>query len=131
MVRKLIEFSLTTTFPVSPEKIYTSWLDGDLHKAMTGGDAEGKAEVGTVFTAWDGYISGENLELVPNRRIVQSWRTTEFDDDAEDSLLEIDLKVTDDGCELTIKHSNIPPGQPDYKQGWIDFYFEPMSKYFK
>jgi hypothetical protein len=32
---------------------------------------------------------------------------------------------------LTLIHNNIPKGQSDYEQGWINHYFEPMKTYFK
>ena len=124
------EFSLSFSFPVSVEKIYSAWLNGDEHTAMTGGTAKGEAKTGSKFSAWDGYISGKNLELIPNKKIVQVWRTTEFKESDDDSLVEITFKDTNGGCEITLTHSKIPEGQPDYKQGWIEYYFEPMKEYF-
>jgi len=125
-----IDFKTSARFSVSPERIYSAWLDAKEHEAMTGGEASGTAEVGASFTAWGGYISGENLELVPESKIVQSWRTAEFADEDEDSQIEIALTPTDEGCELTLAHSNIPDNQPDYNQGWDDHYFTPMKAYF-
>ena len=125
------EFKMKAVFPVSPSEIYTAWLNGDKHAAMTGAPASGKSELGAEFTAWDGYISGTNMELVPNEKIIQSWRTSEFQDDDQDSLLEIHLKPVDEGCELTLIHSQIPEGQPDYEQGWHDHYFKPMKDCFQ
>ena len=125
-----MEFKITTVISATPTEIYNAWLNGDQHAAMTGAPATGKAEIGADFTAWEGYISGKNLELVSDEKIVQSWRTTEFMDDDEDSLLEIYMKSTDDGCELTLIHSRIPDNQPDYELGWRDHYFKPMKDCF-
>lgn len=131
MKNKFTNFILKTTFQSTPLEIYNTWLDGDLHAVMTGAKATGQAKMGTEFTAWDGYISGKNVDLDPGKRIVQSCRTTEFMPGDEDSVVEIDLKPLKTGCELILKHSKIPPNQSDYKQGWLDFYFKPMSQYFK
>jgi len=125
-----MEFTLTAQFPVPASEIYSSWLNGDQHAAMTGAPATGKAEIGAEFTAWDGYISGKNMELVSDEKIVQAWRTTEFMDNDDDSILEIHLKPADGGCELTLIHSRIPDNQPDYEQGWYDHYFTPMKDCF-
>ena len=65
------------------------------------------------FEVWDNYISGRTLELEENRRIVQSWRTTEFDDREPDSRLEIVLEADDKATILTLRHSEIPDGQGD------------------
>src|SRR5208282_6506071 len=46
-------------------------------QAMNLGDkpAEISREVGGTFTLFGGYITGRQVELVPNERIVQAWRT--------------------------------------------------------
>ena len=51
---------------------------------MTGSPAIVDPEIGGAFEAWDGYISGRTLSLEPGRRIVQSWRTSEFAEDEGD-----------------------------------------------
>jgi uncharacterized protein YndB with AHSA1/START domain len=77
-------FILTATIPASPEDVYQAWLDSVGHSEMTGGEATMSDEVGAEVSAWDGYISGRNLELIPGERIVQAWRTAEFGDEHED-----------------------------------------------
>ena len=113
------------------EVIYQAWLDSDMHSAMTGGEAQCNDKTGGSFTSWDGYITGKNLKLDKGRRILQSWRTTEFSESDEDSLLEVLLEPFPDGTYLTINHTNIPEGQTQYDQGWIESYIEPMKSYFK
>ena len=122
---------VSAVFPASPRSIYDAWLSGEGHAAMTGAGATGEAQVGTRFTAWDGYIEGENLELEPYQRIVQSWRTSEFPAAAPDSRLEVTLEEAEGGTKITLKHTEIPVGQSDnYSQGWLDWYFAPMKEYF-
>ncbi len=125
-----ISFTISDTFPTTPKALYAAWLDSDSHAAMTGGEAHISAELGTSFSAWDGYITGQNLELEPGKRIVQSWRTTEFAAQDPDSRLEILLEPVPEGTKLTLIHQEIPEGQPDYALGWEDFYFKPMREYF-
>jgi activator of HSP90 ATPase len=124
-------FELKATFPVSPEELYNAWLDGKQHSKMTGGDANGSAIEGGKFTAWEGYIWGMNKTLTPHSEIVQSWRTSEFKETDEDSLLILHFKEVPGGCELTLAHSSIPEGQPNYEQGWQEHYITPMQEYFK
>jgi len=101
-------YTLSTVIPASPAEIYRAWLDSIAHSEMTGGEATMSDEVGADMSAWDGYITGRNLELVPGERIVQSWRTTEFDDELEDSIVTVLLQETEDGTLLTLEHSNVP-----------------------
>lgn len=124
--------SVSEVLSASPDAIYDAWISGDGHSKMTGANATVDARVGGAFTAWDGYINGTTLELEPNKRIVQAWRTSEFPDDAEDSRIEILLKPVASGTTITLHHTNIPDGQGMiYKEGWKEHYFEPMSVYFK
>ena len=124
-------FTLTATIPASPEEIYEAWLDSLGHSEMTGGEANMSGEVGAEVSAWDGYISGRNLELIPAERIVQSWRTTEFADEHEDSVISIVLTAVGDSTLLTLEHSNVPDDQRSYEEGgWQSNYFEPMVAYF-
>ncbi len=127
--------NLTYTFEtVTPQTVYDAWLDSDRHTWMTGAEATMSAEVGEEFSAWDGYITGKNLELEPATKIVQSWRTTEFPSDAADSVLTIELASTEDGhgTLLTLTHDRLPHDQEDaYRTGWYEHYFEPMQEYFE
>ena len=124
-------FTLTTTIPASPEEIYQAWLDSLAHSEMTGGAATMSEQVGAEVSAWDGYISGRNLELVPGERIVQSWRTSEFADEHGDSIITIVLRKRRGRTLLTLEHSNVPDEQRSYEEGgWQANYFEPMVAYF-
>lgn len=98
---------------------------------MTGGEAKCSDVVGDSFTAWDAYIEGKNLELFPSKKIVQSWRTSDFEEGQADSKITLFLTDNAEGCQLTLIHEDIPDGQPDYKKGWLDHYFTPMKEYFK
>ena len=128
-MKEIIE--LREIIEATTQEIYSAWLNSQLHTQMTGGEANCSDKVGASFTAWDGYISGKNLELSENKKIVQTWRTTEFSEDNEDSILTIQLSELKEGTELILTHKNIPKGQTQYKQGWIDHYFIPMKEYFK
>ena len=124
-------YTLSTVIPASPVDIYRAWLDSIAHSEMTGGEAIMSDEVGADVSAWDGYITGRNLELVPGERIVQSWRTAEFDEEHADSIVTILLRETEDGTLLTLEHSNVPDEHKSYEEGgWQSNYFEPMVVYF-
>jgi activator of HSP90 ATPase len=125
------DFTLSATIPASPRDIYNAWLDSRRHAAMTGGKAKMSKTVGAKVSAWDGYILGENLELVPGKRIVQSWRTTKFTRKDGDSTITVTLKPAKGGTRLTLAHSNVPDLHTSYQDGgWQTHYFEPMKKYF-
>lgn len=122
---------LTAVLPASADRVYAAWLDSSEHTRMTGGKAVVDPRVGGEHSAWDGYIEGKILALEPGRRIVQSWRTSDFPLGAGDSRLEVHLLDVPEGCEIAIIHTEIPEGQgARYESGWDDHYFVPMAKYF-
>ena len=124
-------FQISTILPAGPERIYIAWLDSSEHSQFTGGAAEISPVVGGIFTAWDGYIKGVTLELIPHSRILQAWRAEDFPLEAADSQLDVRLEEVPGGTRLTLTHSNLPDGQAEeFKQGWLDFYFTPMQAYF-
>jgi uncharacterized protein YndB with AHSA1/START domain len=122
---------LEAIIPATPRQIYDAWLNGELHEAFTGAGATGSPDVGSAFTSWGDYIWGTNLALEDARRIVQSWRTSEFPEDAPDSRLEVQLEEAGDGTRILLIHEDIPQGQAGgYEQGWVDFYFIPLRNFF-
>jgi activator of HSP90 ATPase len=127
----IMEFILKTSFNTTAKKIYETWLASEGHTKMTGGSAIISDKIGAKFTAWDGYIEGENIDLEPNKRILQSWRTSQFNEDEEDSKIEVLLNEVDGKTELTLIHTNLSETGEHYKKGWQDHYFEPMAKYFE
>jgi uncharacterized protein YndB with AHSA1/START domain len=121
---------VSDVLPGDPHQIYRAWLDSETHSKFTGAQASIDARVGGQHAAWDGYIAGQILSLEPDQNIVQTWRTTEFPDESQDSRLEVRLSPAGNGTKVTIIHSEIPDGQGDkYRQGWIDNYFEPLKRY--
>lgn len=125
------DFTLTAVIPATPNAVYGAWLDSAGHSVMTGAGATMSSTVGDAYTAWDGYITGKNLELVPPSRIVQSWRTSEFAETDPDSIVAVSLAPTTEGTLLSLEHRNVPDGQTDYENGgWQDNYFTPMIEYF-
>lgn len=128
----MIAFTVSDVIPgVTPQRVYDAWLDADAHSAMTGSEyARIVPSVGGAYTVWDEYVWGRNVALEPGRRIVQSWRTTDFAADDPDSQIEVTFEAADGGTRVTIAHSGIPDGQEHYRDGWREYYFEPMKVYF-
>lgn len=124
------KFEVSELIPAPPEELFNAWLDSKIHSEMTGGEANVSSNEGDIFDAWDGYIKGKNLELNFPNRILQSWRTTEFAEDEEDSLLEILFEPSGDGTKVSIQHSKLPQHGMQYQEGWFEAYFNPMKTYF-
>lgn len=124
-------FVISEFFKAKPDKIYNAWLDSNSHAQIIGSTAKINPRLSGRFEIWDGYITGNNIELIPGKKIVQNWRTTEFEEHCSDSVLEILFEEIPEGTKLTLSHSNIPPElAEDLKQGWFEYYFKPMKVFF-
>jgi uncharacterized protein YndB with AHSA1/START domain len=120
----------TVFFEAAPEDVYDALLDPKKHSDFTGSPATTSAKTGAAFTAWDGYISGKNLELVKGKKIVQEWKTTEWPDGYPVSRLEFTLAPKKGGTELKMVHSKVPAEQvADYTSGWKSSYWDPLKEY--
>lgn len=131
MSMKATTIKQKTLIPATPDEVYDAFMEAKKHSAFTGSKATSDPKVGGEFTAWDGYISGRNLELVKGKKIVQEWSTTDWPDKFPPSRLELTFKGAKGGTEISMIHSNVPAEQADdLAEGWNEFYWKPMKEYF-
>ena len=122
---------VTSTIPVVPTTLYLAWLNSEQHGAMIGSTAKIDSAVGGKFSIRDGYISGKHVALDLGRRLVLSWRTSDFPRDAHDSKVEIYLEALGPSTRVTILHTEIPEGLGEkYRALWNGEYLGTMRTYF-
>jgi activator of HSP90 ATPase len=125
------DFELSDVLPATPQAIFEAWMSSEGHTAMTGSETTIDPRPGGAFEAGDGYITGKTVALDPGRRIVQTWRTSEFAGSDPDSEIEVLLEPVEGGTKLTLHHRSVPDGQFGYERGgWQESYFDPMKEYF-
>jgi activator of HSP90 ATPase len=118
----------TATFKASPHDVYEALMDSRKHAKFTGAPAKISRKVGGEFTAYGGSLSGQTLELAPDKKIVQAWRADDWPA-GHFSRATFSLKKVKGGAELSFYQSNVPDEHyAGIKQGWIDFYWTPMKK---
>jgi activator of HSP90 ATPase len=126
MATKTIKQSVT--IKASPHDVYEALMDAKKHAKFTGGKAVISREVGGRFSTFDGYAEGVNLELIPNKKIVQSWRADDWPE-GHYSKAAFVLKEAASGTELNFTQTDVPVEfADDVAQGWQDYYWEPMKK---
>lgn len=121
----------TATFPAPPEEVYRALMTSQGHTAFTGATARISPKVGGRFTAWDGYITGVNIELVPPRRIVQKWRPQEegWPEDHYSTVTFV-LTATPQGTRLTFTHAGVVAEHAGHlAAGWREHYWGPLREY--
>lgn len=115
----------------TPKEIYTLWLDSKQHGALTGTEALISPKVGGSFMVFDGWATGKNIELVPNKKIVQSWHAQDWPDTVQ-STITVTLLPAKGGTKLLFQHEGVPKRfGKSIAQGWEDYYWKPMKKHFE
>jgi activator of HSP90 ATPase len=118
----------TVTFKATPHEIYEMLMDSGKHARFTGDKATISRTVGGRFSVYDGGLTGVNLELVPDRRIVQSWRSSDWPE-GHFSRVTFALAEVAGGTRLAFRQSGVPEDEyDDISQGWRDYYWEPMRE---
>lgn len=118
----------TVEIKADPNDVYKAYMDPKQHSKFTGASAKISPKVGGKFSVWDGYAEGENLELEPGKKIVQTWRASDWPEGAV-SKITIKLAKKGKGTKLTFTHTGVPADfVDDIKQGWIEYYWEPMKE---
>ena len=130
-------------FKANRRRVYEALTDAnqfgkvvELSAAMkSGGMKAGAApvtisrEAGGTFTAFGGYISGRQIELVPGERIVQVWRAGSWDPGSY-SIARFVLVEAGRETKIKFDHTGFPKGQAEHlAEGWRMNYWEPLAKF--
>ena len=121
----------SVTFKAQPHEIYEVLMDSDKHSRLTGSIVKIDRNIGSQFSVYDGDIRGVNLELVPDQKIVQSWRYSDWPE-GHYSKATFFLKEVSSGTRLIFTQTGVPDEfYEDIKHGWRDYYWEPMKDMLK
>jgi uncharacterized protein YndB with AHSA1/START domain len=127
-------------FTASPKRVYEALTDAKQFtrivqlsgalQAMHLPDkpAEISGEVGRAFALYGGFITGRNVELVPNVRVVQAWRAGDWPPGVY-SIVRFELVDQGTGCKIVFDHTGFPKGEAEsLASGWKAHYWEPLAK---
>ena len=115
-----MNFNYTIDITADPEEVFTALTNPFQIEIWSGYPAEMKAEDGYVFSLWEGDICGVNLEVKPNRLLVQEWF---FGEIAEPSIVTLKLTKVDGATRVELEHTNIPEEVfEEIVEGWKEYY---------
>jgi activator of HSP90 ATPase len=106
------------------------YLDPKQHAAFTGAPVRIAARAGAAFEAFGGALTGTILQVIPNRLIVQSWRSVKFPRRDLDSTLVLSFWPAKGGGRIELTHVNV--ADSDYtgvSEGWSKYYWIPWRQY--
>ena len=120
------EIDLKTT----PARIYAVLLDSKQFAAFSHEPADIHGEPGGTFSMFGARILGRNVELVPNQRIVQAWRSAGWDPGTY-SIVRFDFREQGTQVRIALDHTGFPIGAYDsLYSGWKSHYWDPLQLFF-
>ena len=116
------------TLNAEPKDIFNALTNKRMLEIWTGEAAEMEPVSGSEFSLWDGSITGVNIEIEENKKIVQQWF---FGEDEEESLVTIKIHPHKKGTSVELIHTNIPDDAfENISEGWDDDYFGALNELF-
>src|SRR5579862_1402911 len=86
-------------------------------------------EPGGAFELFGGYVTGRQIELVPDERIVQVWRSASWAP-GDFSIAKFVLEQQGASTKIIFDHAGFPAGQGEHlATGWRVNYWAPLVKY--
>jgi uncharacterized protein YndB with AHSA1/START domain len=86
------------------------------------------ARPGGAFALFGGYVSGRNLELMPNTRLVQAWRAGSWPPGFY-SIADFKLFDNGSGTKIVFDHRGFPNEETEHlTEGWHGNYWIPLAK---
>ena len=86
------------------------------------------AELGGPFTLFGGYITGRQLEMVRDKRLVQAWRAASWAA-GDFSVVKFVLEPQGQACKVIFDHEGFPTSHgASLLYGWRVHYWEPLAK---
>ncbi len=112
-------------------RVYKALTDATQFGELTGtGTVTLVDEPGAEFSLFGGHITGRNVDLDPDRRLVQAWRAASWPEGVY-SIVNFELKSDGPGAtKLVFDHTGFPEASHDELDGgWVKMYWEPLKRY--
>jgi activator of HSP90 ATPase len=83
---------------------------------------------GGAFALFGGYITGRQIELVPNELIIEAWRAMSWPRGIY-SIARFELSDQAESTKLVFDHTGFPKGEAEHlAAGWQEHYWDPLTK---
>ncbi|HYM65000.1 MAG TPA: SRPBCC domain-containing protein [Candidatus Sulfotelmatobacter sp.] len=109
----------------SSKKVWEALTNSEIIDQWGGGPSKMNAKKGADFSLWGGDIFGKNIEVIPEKKLVQEWFGGKWDNP---SILTFVLKNKNEKTEVLLTHVNVPEKEiKDIEEGWKDYYMIPLK----
>ena len=109
------------------EIIFSAITNATTIELWTGFSAIMEPVADTEFSLWDGDITGKNLAIEPDSKLVQEWY---FEGSEQASIVTIELQEFKGKTRIILNHTNIPDEAfENIEEGWKEYYFGALKKF--
>ncbi|HEX8516125.1 MAG TPA: SRPBCC domain-containing protein [Bacteroidia bacterium] len=113
----------------TPEEVFEALVNPDVIQTWSGDEAKMGSNPGDTFSLWGGQMFGKNLEIVPNKRIVQEWSYDQWD---APSKVTLNLKAKGKKTIVELLHEDVPEkSMRTITESWNSYYFGAMQEMFE
>lgn len=121
------DFKYKINISASQEEVYNALTNSFQIELWTGYPAVMDEKEGTVFSLWEGDISGCNLEMIKDYKIVQEWFFGEIE---KPSIVRMILKKAGKDTRIELEHTNIPDdAYEEIIEGWKEYYLDSVKNF--
>ncbi len=121
------DYNYSLEISANQEEVFNALTNSFQIELWTGYPAIMDDQVGTVFSLWEGDISGCNIQVVKDYKLVQEWF---FGETNTPSIVSFTLKKAGKNTLLQLEHTNIPDEAYDeIVEGWKDYYLGSMKSF--
>ncbi|KAI8814233.1 activator of Hsp90 ATPase [Cladochytrium replicatum] len=114
---------METEFVCTAEDLYDVFVNVGKASAWSRGQAIFTPAPGGEFQLFGGNVSGKFVELVPNEKIVQTWRLKSWPSDHY-SQVTLTFKQGDESTILSLSQTGVPIGDKDMtRSNWQNYYW--------
>lgn len=112
----------------TPAQVFAALTKADVIQKWSGAPAQIDAQPGTEFVLFGDNIVGKNIEVVPNKKLVQDWVEKSWE---TRSKVTFTLKESKGGTTVDILHEGVPDAAVEnISGGWKDYFMAPIQKMF-
>jgi len=120
----------TYQIKASPERVFKALTMADEIKVWSGSAASFEAEEGGSYSMWDNWVKGTVKEIVPDKKLVQTWKPSDWDKQGKESIVTFELSEKQGKTTVQLEHTNVPDEQfKSTSDGWNEYYVGAIKEY--
>lgn len=120
--------TMNHSFQCTGSELYDALTKVELVTAFTCGPVKLHLKEGGKFELFGGNIHGTFTELVPNKKLVQKWRTKRWPDEHY-STVTITIEQQNDNTVLNLVQTGVPENEYDgTRENWDRYYWDAIKR---